>query len=77
MDYSSRRSTSREKDNRAIERNVHMKKSRKERGREFRSTINKKFGFKPSIVQSDESEEEEAASSNERDQQKRPRAFYL
>jgi hypothetical protein len=77
MDYSTRRSTSREKDNRAIERNVHMKKTRKERGREFRSTINEKFGFKPSIVQSDESDEDEAANSKNQEKQKRARAFYL
>merc|ERR1712096_418992 len=43
MEYSSRRSTSREKDNREIEKQVHMKKSRKDRGREFRSKINQKF----------------------------------
>lgn len=31
----------------------HMKKSRKDRGREFRAKINAKFGFKPSVVRSD------------------------
>jgi hypothetical protein len=54
-----------------------MKKTRKERGREFRSTINEKFGFKPSIVQSDESDEDEAANSKNQEKQKRARAFYL
>jgi len=51
--FAKRRSTSREKDVKAIEHQTHMKKSRKNRGREFRSKINSKFGFKPSVVESD------------------------
>ena len=32
----------------------HMKKSRKARGREFRSKINEKFGFQRNVVESSE-----------------------
>jgi hypothetical protein len=45
-----------------------MKKSRKVRGREFRSKINEKFGFRPTVVESDESDsesEEEASIKKE------------
>jgi len=78
MEYSSRRSTSREKDNKGIEREVHMKKTRKERGREFRSKINEKFGFRPTVVQSDEEEDSEEENEKRNDKkQKRIKAFYL
>lgn len=77
MEYSSRRSTSREKDNREIEKQVHMKKSRKDRGREFRSKINQKFGFKPSIVQSDEESGDEEIDDRKDKKQKRIKTFYL
>ena len=33
-----------------------MKKSRKERGREFREKVNAKFGFKPEVVRSSDSD---------------------
>jgi len=77
MEYSSRRSTSREKDNKGIEREVHMKKTRKERGREFRSKINEKFGFRPTVVQSDEESDEEENEKRNDKKQKRIKAFYL
>ena len=53
-----------------------MKKTRKERGREFRSKINEKFGFRPTVVQSDEDSEEENEKRYDK-KQKRIKAFYL
>ncbi|CBY32944.1 unnamed protein product [Oikopleura dioica] len=54
----------REVDIKTIERNVHMQKSRKQRGREFRDKINSKFGFKSSIVNTD-SESDSSDSEEE------------
>ena len=54
-----------------------MKKTRKERGREFRSKINEKFGFRPTVVQSDEESDEEENEKRNDKKQKRIKAFYL
>lgn len=54
----------REVDIKTIERKVHMQKSRKHRGREFRDKINSKFGFKSSVVNS-ESESDSSDSEDE------------
>ncbi|CAG5111818.1 Oidioi.mRNA.OKI2018_I69.chr2.g6090.t1.cds [Oikopleura dioica] len=55
----------RDMDIKTIERKVHMQKSRKQRGREFRDKINSKFGFKTSVANSDSDSSDSSDSSEE------------
>jgi len=80
MEYGQRASGERELDYKQIERAVHMKKSRKERGREFRARVNAKFGFKPDAGKSGSSSSGDEDEDNERQEAKktaRIRPFHL
>ena len=55
-----------------------MKKSRKERGREFRERVNAKLGFKPEVVRSDsDSGTDSDREDKKANRSKRIKPFHL
>lgn len=78
LEYGQRKSQERDIDYKQIERQVHMKKSRKERGREFREKVNAKFGFKPEVVRSSDSgSDSDDPSETKNTKSKRIKPFLL
>jgi len=78
LEYGQRKSQERDIDYKQIEREVHMKKSRKERGREFREKVNAKFGFKPEVVRSSDSESDSDDQNDQKNtKSKRIKPFHL
>lgn len=59
----------------SIERVVHMKKSRKQRGREFRDKINSKFGFRENVIDSDSDSDASVSSTEVVPKKSRPNKF--